>query len=187
MACWTRHRGAQAVSPSIIHHSPSANIHRHNIAIMAQPPLSLALSPQSQSPLSSSLQSSSAAASTATISSPVVPAPPAPNRGLGPGGRKPGAKVWDAAAITFLLEEVERVLPRGHQEWEKVVSNYNARTQEGADFDRLKNKFNNMAKAKKPTGENTMRKHIENAKRIHALIVARTEGRVADGDGERCV
>lgn len=103
---------------------------------------------------------------------------------VGPGGRKAGAKTWDAQMMCCLLDEVEAVLPRGHYEWEKVVRNYNARTSEGADYDRLRNKFLNLYRAKKPTGKHTMPAHIVRAKRIADAIEQRVSGGVADGEND---
>ena len=52
-----------------------------------------------------------------------------------------------------MLQQVRAVLPRGADEWKKVVSNYNALQGSSCNLDRIRDKFNKMAKSKKLTRE----------------------------------
>jgi hypothetical protein len=96
------------------------------------------------------------------------------------GGRKSGSSNWSPAQIEALLDQVQAILPRGQQEWNRVVENYNRVTGESADYDRVHDKFFRLAHTKKPTGKNTKPSYITRAQKLLADI----EGRALAADDE---
>ena len=85
-------------------------------------------------------------------------------------GRKAGCVNWTTEKLDMLLEQVAGVLPRGHQEWEKVTRNYNLIADEASDQERIKNKFFSLAGTRKPTGKHTKPEQITRAVHISSLI-----------------
>ena len=110
-------------------------------------------------------------------SSPSSPSlPPAVAIPVKKGGRRTGTVNWTAAQLDILLGQVRAVLPRGHHEWEQVVSNYNALTGESADYERLHGKFFKLIRTVKPTGKNTKPTHVHTAQQINDEIEAHVFG-----------
>lgn len=74
--------------------------------------------------------------------------------------------------ITGLLDIIERLLPSGSYQWDQVANEYNKglRNEDTRDADALKNKFNRLRSARKPTGDPTCPPDIQRAKRIQQSI-----------------
>ena len=130
----------------------------------------------SMPPLNRSCYTSSASVvPPATLPPPTAPA-------AKKGGRKSGSTNWTPHQVDLLLDQVRAVLPRGHQEWEKVVLNYNQLTGESADYDRLHGKFIKLARTVKPTGKHTKPTDVHRAQPIIRDIEARVEAGLGDGE-----
>ena len=65
-----------------------------------------------------------------------------------------------------MLDIVERVLPTGQYQWERVAVEYNQRTRENRPADSLKKKFKQLKNVSKPSGKPHIRSEIERAKKI---------------------
>lgn len=74
--------------------------------------------------------------------------------------------------ITGLLDIVELLLPSGSYQWDQVTNEYNKglRNEDTREADALKNKFNRLRSARKPTGDPTCPPDVQRAKRIQQSI-----------------
>ena len=77
-----------------------------------------------------------------------------------------------------MLNLVEASLPRGPDEWERVVVLFNERHNTDWCIDRIKGKWHSMLKVRKPTGDPTLPPYIKRAKQLRARI----EDRVCAGN-----
>jgi hypothetical protein len=82
----------------------------------------------------------------------------------------------------MLLEQVAGVLPRGHQEWEKVTRYYNLVAEEASDQERIKTKFFSLVGTRKPTGKHTKPEQITRAVHISNLIDEKVFAGCTGGD-----
>ena len=80
---------------------------------------------------------------------------------------------WLNEEIDLLLAEVEKVLPRGANEWERVSNNYNVsrllgalRSQPERDQDACKTKYKTLKNSRKQTGDPTIPPNVRPAKEI---------------------
>ncbi len=71
-----------------------------------------------------------------------------------------------------MLNIVQAVLPRGQLEWDDVTNKFNQVHGTDWDRDRIKTKFQNLVKIKKPTGDPTCPPEVRQAKHIRAAIEA---------------
>ena len=88
-------------------------------------------------------------------------------------GSRRGAQNWNSQLIAALLNAVEDVLPLGAYHWDEVVETFNKNTGREDDTARLKNKFMNLATARKPTGVNIKPAEIARAQQLHGKIEAK--------------
>jgi hypothetical protein len=72
-----------------------------------------------------------------------------------------------------MLNLVEASLPRGPDEWERVVVLFNERHNTDWCIDRIKGKWHQMLKVRKPTGDPSLPPHIKRAKQLRARIEER--------------
>ena len=73
---------------------------------------------------------------------------------------------FSKSSINTLLTIVERHLPTGQYQWERVAVEYNERTRENRPADSLKKKFKQLKNVSKPSGKPNIRSEIERAKKI---------------------
>ncbi|KUF88791.1 UDP-sugar-dependent glycosyltransferase 52 [Phytophthora nicotianae] len=77
------------------------------------------------------------------------------------------------ADIDRMLCLVEKVLPLGKDEWERLAASFNASKPRGAperEFESLRRKFKQLYSTRKPTGVATMPPHIQRAKEAKQAI-----------------
>jgi hypothetical protein len=72
-----------------------------------------------------------------------------------------------------MLNLVEASLPRGPDEWERIVVLFNERHNTDWCIDRIKGKWHQMLKVRKPTGDPTLPPYIKRAKQLRARIEER--------------
>jgi hypothetical protein len=72
-----------------------------------------------------------------------------------------------------MLNLIEASLPRGPDEWERVVVLFNGRHNTDWCIDRIKGKWHQMLKVRKPTGDPTLPPYIKRAKQLRARIEER--------------
>eukprot|EP00644_Phytophthora_capsici_P016233 jgi/Phyca11/117800/e_gw1.34.357.1 len=72
-----------------------------------------------------------------------------------------------------MLRLVEKVLPLGKGEWERLAASFNASKPRGAperDYESLRRKFKQLYSTRKPTGVATMPPHVQKAKEAKQAI-----------------
>lgn len=72
-----------------------------------------------------------------------------------------------------MLRLVEKVLPLGKDEWERLATSFNTSKPRGAperDFESLRRKFKQLYSTRKPTGVASMPPHIQKAKEAKQAI-----------------
>ncbi|ETO99431.1 hypothetical protein F441_23156, partial [Phytophthora nicotianae CJ01A1] len=84
-----------------------------------------------------------------------------------------GTTNYSMADIDRMLCLVEKVLPLGKDEWERLAASFNASKPRGAperEFESLRRKFKQLYSTRKPTGVATMPPHIQRAKEAKQAI-----------------
>ncbi|ETP30515.1 hypothetical protein F442_20518 [Phytophthora nicotianae P10297] len=87
--------------------------------------------------------------------------------------RNAGTTNYSMADIDRMLCLVEKVLPLGKDEWERLAASFNASKPRGAperEFESLRRKFKQLYSTRKPTGVATMPPHIQRAKEAKQAI-----------------
>jgi hypothetical protein len=100
------------------------------------------------------------------------------------GSRNRGSK-YHMDEIESFLDLLEDNLPIGPQEWEDVTEVHNNKfVNKNRDSQSLCRKFNEFVNSKKPTGDPTCPGHIRRAKRIHVMIIDKSDsgGNVLNND-----
>ena len=91
-------------------------------------------------------------------------------------GRKKGSKNWTDAEMELMLDIVGSLLPSGHDQFERAADEHSkqaaAKGLMARDWEQIKNKFEKLAFAKKPTGNATPSPCITRAKKIREEIAA---------------
>ncbi|GMF40351.1 unnamed protein product [Phytophthora fragariaefolia] len=89
--------------------------------------------------------------------------------------------------VDRLLTHVEKMLPLGKDEWERLAMSYNSTRQRGAperDVDSLRRKFKVLYNMRKPTGVQEMPPHIKKAKEVKLAIDAKANVVVIDDEAD---
>ena len=90
---------------------------------------------------------------------------------------------YRAHGVRFMLDLIEKVLPMGADEWERISVEYNqwAETSNSCERlnDALKKKFDRLNSSKKPTGDPTCPPDVKRAKRIQRRIMEKAEVEVS--------
>ncbi|KAE9286508.1 hypothetical protein PR003_g26300 [Phytophthora rubi] len=97
--------------------------------------------------------------------------------------------------VDRLLALVEKMLPLGKDEWERLAMAYNANRQRGAperDYESLRRKFKVLYSTRKPTGVQEMPPHIKKAKEVKLAVDVKAnvvevdpdDSFYEDGDGD---
>jgi hypothetical protein len=92
--------------------------------------------------------------------------------------KKGGHKQWfTPEEVDLLLDAVERHMPIGQEKWMCVVRDFNNSVPPDRHHDKtgIQNKFNNLWKVKKPTGDPTMPDDVRRAKHINYKIMAKSQ------------
>ena len=96
---------------------------------------------------------------------------------------------WLNEEIDLLLIEVEKVLPRGGNEWERVSNNYNVsrllgtlRSRPERDSDACKTKYKSLKNVRKSTGDPTIPPNVRLAKLIQKKIEETMSAQGLDDD-----
>jgi hypothetical protein len=85
-------------------------------------------------------------------------------------GSRKGAQNWTGELLRELFKAIKQVLPIGAYHWDEVAEMFNKNTGREDDTARLKNKFMNLATARKPTGVNTKPTDVTEAKELYEMI-----------------
>jgi hypothetical protein len=89
-----------------------------------------------------------------------------------------------------MLNLVQSILPRGPYEWDHVTTLFNQHYNSDWQVDRIKAKFTQLVKARKPTGDPTCPPAVKRAKRLRVMIEERVCSEVTqmddDGDEKGC-
>ena len=95
-------------------------------------------------------------------------------------GRKIGTPNYGIAETTHLLDIMERILPIGPDEWDRVVDEHDAVYPGRRSYDSIRRRFQNLHRKHAPTGSPNIPEDVRRARLIKYKI-----GRRADlGDGE---
>lgn len=90
-------------------------------------------------------------------------------------GRSKGTRNYNLDEIADLLDLVEESLPIGAMEWESLAGKYK-RTNFERPYLSLRAKFHNLANKKEPTGNPLCSSEVQKAKRIHSLLLHKSQG-----------
>ncbi|KAG1697658.1 hypothetical protein DVH05_016097 [Phytophthora capsici] len=110
--------------------------------------------------------------------------------------RNVGTTNYSLGDIQRMLRLVEKVLPLGKGEWERLAASFNASKPRGAperDYESLRRKFKQLYSTRKPTGVATMPPHVQKAKEakqaIHdkANVIELDDEAVGDNEEQRFV
>lgn len=85
---------------------------------------------------------------------------------------KSRGKNYSDANLTYLLDRVEDILPKGIDEWNGIAFSYNAHfgNGENRNGESLRNKFKELRNSSKPTGDPDCPEPVRRAKRIQRQI-----------------
>ncbi|KUF88740.1 hypothetical protein AM587_10011880 [Phytophthora nicotianae] len=88
-------------------------------------------------------------------------------------GKQSGSSNYKMAEVDRLLQLVEKYLPLGKDEWERLTNDYNAtrpRSWNERDTDSIRRKFKAMYGARKPSGKGNIPPHIDRAKELKRAV-----------------
>ena len=93
-----------------------------------------------------------------------------------------GGKHWKDCDVNLLLDILYEHLPRGGNEWELVVEEFNKKTPAQRDVESCRRKYKSLKNVRKPTGDPDCPDNVKRAKRIQREIETRISASTLDDD-----